>query len=228
MDKKWNDCISDEEITLLYNYDKKTATEILVKKYENYVWYIINLYFPTYRKSMDMFQSGVVGLLKAFKKFDSKKGLFPAYCTPYVKKECSGQIRFESGEESEYFHAINVSVNRAKTALESEGRDITVQEIMSRTNLSEKIVKREMKVDYQNVSYDLLSNSDFEPESLSDNVSAKEILSGLTKYSRMLVKLHVIDGYSFERIAKKLNKSVYVVTQDYKEAIETLRKQIIS
>ena len=231
MEKRLTNEINDNDIVCLFvngGSDAKLATTLLVEKYQDYVHFIIKSFFPSYAvNNDDMFQCGVVGLLKALRTYDPGKSKFTTHCVPFVRKECISQIRFESGEGSEYYHAVHSAVEKAKSKLEAKGKEATVEEVMRLTNLSEKIVRRELGIGYEKASYEAVSNS--EPEDPNESVSAgsiDEILGGLPENLRKIVTRHVINGEDFADIAKSLHRSTYVVTQDYKEAIEILRSQI--
>ena len=65
-------------------------------------------------------------------------------------------IRFLLGETSAYYAQIHQRVINAKNRIKAEGRLVTIEEIMKMTNLSKKIVTRELRIDYTRVSYEKL------------------------------------------------------------------------
>lgn len=229
MKKDWDkDFMSDEDIYFLYQKDKDAALDVLCRKYNSFVFHMSHAEYPTFKKNIeDMYQSGMEGLILSMRTFDPKKGKIPTYGNNFIKKEFSRQVRFDvSGGESEYFYMIHCNIAKAKAYLESIGQEPTVEAVMELTNLSYKVVSREMNVDYTTASFDLLANSDFEPEATENAIAVVELLSGLSDYERNIVRMYVLESLSFEYIGEQVGKDKYVVEQDYNDAIEKLKKQL--
>ena len=86
----------------------------------------------------------------------TNKGTFYNYCYGSIKRELGEHIRFLLGETSAYYAQIHQRVINAKNRIKAEGRLVTIEEIMKMTNLSKKIVTRELRIDYTRVSYEKL------------------------------------------------------------------------
>ncbi|MFR7476986.1 sigma factor, partial [Frisingicoccus sp.] len=156
---KYENFLSDAEIMKIYETNEKAGVEAMVEKYSDYIYYVIKKYYPSFVKdAADMYQNGVIGIIYAMKRYCPEKGAFFSYSTPFIKKEISKHTRFVAAETSEYYASVHNSVKRAETKLESEGKAVSVEAIMCETGLSNKIVKREMKVDRTKVSYDVLTD----------------------------------------------------------------------
>lgn len=226
MEKKYENYMSDAEIMKLYNKDKTHGTEKMLEKYNDYIYYIINKVYPSFhREIQDMYQNGVIGMMNAMTSYNPEKGTFTTHCTPYIKKEISKHVRFISSESSEYFAAIHTSVSRAKTKLETDGKEITVENVMEETGLSKKIVNRELKIDHTKVSYEALESMTSEI-SLTDNFMVNDILSVIPDENSLIIKMKVFDGLTFANIAEKLGKTPHTVRKEYHEGLNMLRESM--
>lgn len=225
--KEYKNYKSDAEIMDMYKKDKKAGSEAMVEKYSDYIYYIINKHYPTfYRETSDMYQHGVIGIMSALRTYNANKGAFTTHCTPFIKKELGKHIRFMSSESSEYFASIHNSVKKAKTKLEVEGGNVTVENLTSETGLSSKIVKRELNVDHTKVSLDVLENVAADM-TLTDGFLVDDILSVIPKENSDVIKMKVIENMTFSKIAKQLGVAVTQVKKDYSDGLDMLREKIV-
>lgn len=223
---KYENCMSDTEIMEIYKKDKHEGITKMVEKYSDYVYYVIRTYYPSFSNEIaDMYQNGVIGIINAMRAYNPEVAAFSTYSTPYIKKEISKHVRFMASESSEYFAAVHNSVERAKTKLETGGEDVTIDNVMSETGLSKKIVKREMNIDRTKVSYETLENVISEM-SLSEKFIVDDILSIVTKEQGDIIKMKVLEGMSFVSIAKLTGRTAFSVKHDYNEGIATLREKM--
>ena len=130
-----------------------------------------------------------------------------------------------ASESSEYFASLHTAVERAKTKIETNGQEVTVENIAEETGLSHKIAKRELKVDHTKVSYEVLAEVGTSM-SLTDDFVVDDILSGIPPESSCVIKMKVVDGLPFTTIAKQLGKTVFRVRQDYHDGIGMLREKM--
>lgn len=150
--------LSDREIMELYRKDRRKGNEAAIKKYNNYIYKSIYQQCPTWlREKEDLYQSGCVGIMTALEGYDADKGKFLTYCSGFVKKELGKQVLIFLGESSEYYAGIHRKVIRSRDRFLAEGRKFTDKEIMKETRLSQKLVRRELGIDYTRVSYEVLA-----------------------------------------------------------------------
>lgn len=226
--KNYDNYISDSEIMNLYTHNEQEGYEKIIDKYSKYIYHIIHAYFPSYHKyTEELYQQGAIGLMNAMKSYDPRKGAFTTHCTPYVKKELSKQIMHISGEPSAYYASIHNAVTRAKSKIEARGDEATIDNIMQETNLSRKIVERELNVDHVKVSYDTLTNISSNME-LSDNFIVEDMLSVLPEDMRDIVRMKAVEGLSFKTIANELGRTLFNVRKDYFAGIDILKNSIVS
>lgn len=224
--REYKDYMSDAEIMDIYKTDKQAGSEKMVEKYTDYVYYLIKKHYPSYYKETDeMYQHGVIGILTALRTFDADRGTFTTHCTPFIKKEIGKHIRYMSSESSEYYASIHSSVEKAKTKIETEGGDVTVDNLTTETGLSKKIVKRELRVDHTKVSFESLENISTDM-ALTDGFVVDDILSVIPEDNGSIIKMRVIEGLPFSTIANHLGITVSKAKKDYNAGLDMLRKNM--
>ena len=160
MGKTEVDTLSDKKIAELYRTDKMIGNEAMINKYNNYIYKIMYNFKNPYilSEKEDLHQAGCVGIMEALRKYDANKGEFYNYCYNYVRKEISEYLRSLSGESSEHFERLHRKVINARDEILKENGTVSVDEIMKRTGISRKLVKREMGIVYTKVSYEHLGD----------------------------------------------------------------------
>lgn len=151
--------ISDKELMELYKADLCKGNAVVIEQYKNYVYDMIHKNYPTYKREIeDLYQAGCEGLMKALKGYDANKGAFYNYCYEFIHGELNKHIRFLNGESSVYYASLHQKIIKAENEIEARGEKVTVEKIMQITGLSRKIVRRELLIDYNKVSFDALDN----------------------------------------------------------------------
>lgn len=226
--EKEKNVMSDAEIMALYQTDAGTAKEKMIEKYSTYIYHVIKTAFPTYAGSrQELYQHGVIGILRAMQGYNPGKSAFLTYCTPYIKNEMSRHVRFLSNESSEYYAAVHNQVERAKTKIEGEGVPVTVETVMKETGMSKKIVKRELNIDRTKVSFDAVPERS-ENMKLNENYVVDDILSVIPEATARIVRMKAVEGKSFEAIAREMHLSAYKIRKQYDKGIELLRERLIA
>lgn len=219
--------MSDAEIMDLYSKNPNDGISKMVEKYSDYIYFIINKHYPSFRKeTSDMYQNGVIGLINAMCNYNADVSAFSTFATPFIKKELSRHVQFMNGDSSEYFASIHNSVEKAKTEIELAGNSITVERVMEKTGLSRKIVNRELKVDRTKVSYDALESHSVKMQ-LPDAFVVNDMLSCIPVRYRQIIAMKVLEDMPFSKIAKELNISITNVKHDYEEGINLLREAVV-
>lgn len=140
----------------------------------------------------------------------------------------NNQVRFALKESSEYYYSTHKKVEDAKRKIEELGQTATIEQIMNETDLSRKIVERELKIEIKMAAYDMLENTFSYDFSVSDEMTKDIYLSDLDEKIRKIIEMKVLDDMSFTQIAKKMNTTKYFVEKAYKDGINILRKKYTS
>ena len=213
----------------VHRMKKKESNEKIVEQYSNYIYSIILKDYSTFIHEIDeLYQCGVDGLLSGYRRYDPDKGEVTTFCTPFIRHKMNEQVRFAMKESSEHYYSTHKKVENAKRKFEERGETVTIEQIMDETNLSRKIVERELKIEMKTASYDILENIFSYDFSVSDEMIKDIYLSGLDEKIRKIIEMKVLDDMSFTQIAEKMNTTRYFVEKDYKKGINILREKYTS
>ena len=213
----------------VHRMKKKENNEKIVEQYSDYIYSIIHKDYSTFIHEIDeLYQCGVSGLLSGYQKYDSDKGEVTTFCTPFIRHEMNNQVRFAMKESSGYYYSTHKKVEDAKRKFEELGQTATIEKIMNETDLSRKIVERELKIEIKMAAYDMLENTFSYDFLVSDEMTKDIYLSDLDEKIRKIIEMKVLDDMSFTQIAKKMNTTKYFVEKAYKDGINILRKKYTS
>ena len=140
----------DETTVLIEQLQKgdKEARKVLIEKNLGLVHHIVKRFLGRGVEMEDLFQIGTIGLMKAIDKFDlSFQVKFSTYAVPLISGEIKRFLRDDgmvkvSRSLKENGWKINRVIEQKKR---EEGRDVTVQELMKETGLSEEEIVMAME-----------------------------------------------------------------------------------
>lgn len=227
---------SDEYIMRVYQTNEQEAKEMMVNKYTDYVYSFLWKSYGTYvakkENRDDFFNSCIIGLLKAMKRYDAKKGAFTTFVTPYMKHEITNQLCVMNEESSTYYSDLSNRIAKAK-----RNGAKSISEIARSANLSEKIVKRELAVaerkktvcetaghEYMICSSSFRNHGD--TTFLDDEFIVNDMLSELDETQKDIIQKHVLNNISFCQIAREYHTTPYEIKKIYQESISILRKAL--
>lgn len=159
--------------------------EEFLKKFENLVHYVLNKFkgslssikHNTNLEYDDLYQLGVIGLLKARKNFDPSRGFqFSTYAIPMIAGEIHRALR-DSNKIKGSRHIIDLKNKIIKDNLD----DLPPNEIAVLLDVPEKTVKA--AIDYR-PSYDYINRTAYQRNYGDDDITLEEML--VDKYSENL------------------------------------------
>ncbi len=182
----------------------------------------------------DLFQVGCLGLTKAFKKFDEKRGIkFSSYAVPYILGEIKNY--FSKNRKIKVSKIINKNYNEIKNQKErfvkEYGREPTVSEISEMLKISIEDVVQALDSSQLVESYDEGKNRDilFE-ESHEKNVSQKvdiqDAIKSLDKIEQQIVKMRFFELKTQDYVAKKLKMTQVMISRKEKKILNHLRVKL--
>ncbi len=133
-----------EELSVLMERSQsgdKEAREVLIEKNLGLVHHIVRRFAGRGYELEDLFQIGVIGLMKAIDKFDLSLGLkFSTYAVPMITGEIKRFLRDDGLlKVSRTIKENGVKVRAARQRLQSSlGREPTLQEIQEDSGLSQE------------------------------------------------------------------------------------------
>lgn len=171
-----------EEVSVLIEKSQagdKEARELLIEKNLGLVHHIVKRFLGRGYDSEDLFQIGVIGLMKSIDKFDLEMGVkFSTYAVPMITGEIKRFLRDDglvkvSRTMKENALKVRLSVQQLQVHL---NREPTIQEIMAKTQLSEEDIILAMEANAEVKSLDsAVYREDGSEVSLLDTVVQGEL-----------------------------------------------------
>ena len=199
----------------------------------------------------DLIQSGNIGLIRAYNKFDIKKGFkFSTYATFWVRKEINDFIEINRNIRIPHNnYSMFVKVEKAKKELEQKGINVCSENISSLTGIPSNKIEQILKLSLSTLSLDvpLIDNDESSLIDLipgSDNTEDYVIDKLNTSEFHQILRDIVDDGivsrrditillyhngffndriYKYDEIGKLYNISKQRVDQICKKAIKAIK-----
>lgn len=223
----------------------KVAREQLINENIGLVWSIVRRFLGRGQEAEDLFQIGVIGLMKAVDKFDlSFEVMFSTYACPMISGEIKRYLRDNNSliKVSRSIKENGWKIKAAKERLAYElGRDATLEELAAATELSmedvvtaleagseiESIYKTVYQGDGNEIYLvDRISEEKNEAESLLNKMTVEQLLTTLTEEERLLITSRYFDDKTQVETAKLLGISQVQVSRLEKKILLKLRKNV--
>ena len=148
-----------EELSVLIERSQageKDAREVLIEKNLGLVHHIVRRFAGRGHDLEDLFQIGVIGLMKAIDKFDLSLGVkFSTYAVPMIAGEIKRFLRDDGPVKvSRTIKENGLKVTLARQKLQAaKGREPTLQEVVEETGLSseEVVIAMEASVEVESI-----------------------------------------------------------------------------
>ena len=223
--------------------DKKSR-DMLVEENIGLVWSIVRRFGSRGYEYDDLFQIGVIGLMKAIDYFNTDYNVkFSTYAVPMITGEIRRFLRDDGMVKvSRQIKDHAYKVHQAREKLFSKlGREANVQELADETGiaLEDVIVAMETntevdslhKVIYQGDSNDIclmdrLEDPNDESERVLNKMLVEKLLEDLKPSERDIIVLRYYCNQTQAQIAKRLGISQVQVSRIEKKAVEKLRERL--
>ncbi len=225
----------------------KVSREQLINENVGLVWSIVRRFLGRGQEAEDLFQIGVIGLMKAVDKFDlSYEVMFSTYAVPMISGEIKRYLRDNNSliKMSRSIKENGWKIKAAKERLAYElGRDATLEELAAATELSmedvvtaleagseiESIYKTVYQGDGNEIYLvDRIQEEKNEAESLIDRMTVEQLLASLTKEERLLITSRYFEDKTQVETAKLLGISQVQVSRLEKKILLKMRKNVQS
>ena len=236
---KNNDAEIKELIYKAQNGDK-SAKEALVTQNSPLVWSIVKKYRGRL-EAEDLYQIGVIGLLKCIEKFDLKYDVrFSTYAVPMIMGEIKRFLRDdgiikvsrplkELNTKAKYAaESFSAKNNREPSLSElAEILSVDTEELVQALDSSKEVESLFSEV-YRDSPYptylgDKISGSS---DDLLEKLNIKEAVRSLPERERKIIELRYFQDETQQQVAKKLGISQVQVSRIEKKVLSAMRKKL--
>jgi RNA polymerase primary sigma factor len=229
--------------------DGKAAQEHLIKANSRLVVSVAKKYVGRGVPFLDLIQEGNIGLIRAVKKFDYRRGYkFSTYATWWIRQAVTRAIADQGRTirvPVHMYEQINRLARVSRQLVQELGRDPTVEEIAEELGVSPKKVERTIKVSQRPLSLEMPVGEeddsflgdfieDSEAPSPTDQASQQllrdqidDIFISLTPREVRILQLRfgLVDGYSYtlEEVGRKFGVTRERIRQIEAQALGRLR-----
>lgn len=199
--------------------------------------YKIASYFTNYAYKQDLIQAGVIGMIKAYRKYDdSYNTKFTTYAYDYIVGEMKKHIREDKGiKVSRDIKSLYNKIEQARVLLEQRlHKNPTIKELSDFLSISEEELSYAINSSNNIDSLDMAIKSDSKDLSLYDVIPDKvddidslidlrNSLNKLNSFERKLIESRYIFDLSQQQTASKLGISQVQVSRNEKKIMMKLK-----
>ena len=216
-------------------------TKIILEN-QNLIYKLTHL-FEKYGKKEDLFQVGVIGLMKAYQKFDSSyETKFTTYAYPYILGEMKKYIREDKG--------IKISRDITKLRLQIEKASILLSQKLMREATSKELaeflevplfyIEEAMNSSLEILSIDYPIVEDGKPMKLSDVLAEekrydktdlldlKNAIESLNNEEKNLVTMRFYQDKTQQETAQSLGISQVQVSRHEQKVLTKLKQKLVA
>ena len=234
----------EQIINLLFEYQngQKEVFKDLVEGNLKLVLSVVQKYNNRKENLDDIFQIGVLGLIKAINNFDlTKNVLFSTYAVPMISGEIKRYLRDNNmlKVSRQLKDTAYKSLKVKEEFMKNNNREPSIKEISEILKIDEYEIKEAFDSSYSVVSIyepiinetgddlyliDQLSNDNFENNHLIDYITLEEALDKLDSSHKKIIHKRYFEDLTQVEIAKEFNVSQAQISRIEKQALSELRK----
>lgn len=230
-------------------FDGKLAQDCLIKANSRLVVSVAKKYIGRGVPFLDLIQEGNIGLIRAVKKFDHRRGYkFSTYATWWIRQAVTRAIADQGRTirvPVHMYEQINRVTRATRDLAQQLGRDPTMEEIACELGMSPDKVKQVMQVAERPLSLEMTIHEE-DDASLTDFIEDEEVASPAFTASRqqlrdvlnevldtlsprevriLQLRFGLVDGYNYtlEEVGRKFGVTRERVRQIESQALGRLR-----
>ena len=211
-----------------------------IEKYNNLV-YSITHYFENYKNKEDLYQAGIIGLIKAYKKFDPNINVkFSTYAYSYILGEMRKLMREDKGIKiSRDITRLNYQIEKAKSNLSQRlCRNPSVKDLSEFLEVEESDIVEALKTVGVMQSIDETINSDGKEMTLHDKISDNSMdlntliafkveLNKLTPFEKEILNKRYMDDLSQSEVASIMGLSQVKVSREEQKIKKKIKERLM-
>ena len=224
---------------------EKEVREVLIEQNLGLVHHIVKRFLNRGYDTEDLFQIGVIGLIKAIDKFDPSFDVkFSTYAVPLIAGEIKrflrddGMVKVsrtlkENGSRVKYARErLSLRINREPTLQEvSKEAGLTIEEVILAMEANVQVESIYQSV-YQNDGNEiymvdqLADKGKDEQEKMLNHLVIKQLIEGLPETEQKLIRLRYYQDKTQTEVAKMLGISQVQVSRMEKKILLVLRERM--
>ena len=204
--------------------------------------YKLTHYFKNYENKEDLFQAGCIGMVKAYKKYDSSFNVkFTTFAFPYILGEMKKFAREDKGIKiSKDISRLNSKIEQATIILSQKlMREPTIYELSSFLDISTYDLAEAINSTNNIMSIDEVINNDGKEVTLHDIIKDKETdldslialrsaIKGLSDFEKELIGKRYYKDMTQKEVAECLGISQVQVSRKEQKVLTKLKSKIAS
>lgn len=204
--------------------------------------YKLTHYFKNYENKEDLFQAGCIGMVKAYKKYDSSFNVkFTTFAFPYILGEMKKFVREDKGIKiSKDISKLNSKLEKATIILSQKlMREPTLEELSSFLDIPTYDLAEAINSTNNIMSIDEVISSDGKDITLHDIIKDKETdldslialrsaIEGLTDFEKELIGKRYYEDMTQKEVASYLGISQVQVSRKEQKVLTKLKSKIVS
>ena len=204
--------------------------------------YKLTHYFKNYENKEDLFQAGCIGMVKAYKKYDSSFNVkFTTFAFPYILGEMKKFAREDKGIKiSKDISRLNSKIEQATIILSQKlMREPTIDELSSFLDISTYDLAEAINSTNNIMSIDEVINNDGKEVTLHDIIKDKETdldslialrsaIKGLSDFEKELIGKRYYKDMTQKEVAECLEISQVQVSRKEQKVLTKLKSKIAS
>ena len=204
--------------------------------------YKLTHYFKNYENKEDLFQAGCIGMVKAYKKYDSSFNVkFTTFAFPYILGEMKKIAREDKGIKiSKDISRLNSKIEQATIILSQKlMREPTIDELSSFLDISTYDLAEAINSTNNIMSIDEVINNDGKEVTLHDIIKDKETdldslialrsaIKGLSDFEKELIGKRYYKDMTQKEVAECLGISQVQVSRKEQKVLTKLKSKIAS
>lgn len=204
--------------------------------------YKLTHYFKNYENKEDLFQAGCIGMVKAYKKYDSSFNVkFTTFAFPYILGEMKKFAREDKGIKiSKDISRLNSKIEQATIILSQKlMREPTIDELSSFLDISTYDLAEAINSTNNIMSIDEVINNDGKEVTLHDIIKDKEndldslialrsAIKGLSDFEKELIGKRYYKDMTQKEVAECLGISQVQVSRKEQKVLTKLKSKIAS
>lgn len=204
--------------------------------------YKLTHYFKNYENKEDLFQAGCIGMVKAYKKYDSSFNVkFTTFAFPYILGEMKKFAREDKGIKiSKDISRLNSKIEQATIILSQKlMREPTIDELSSFLDISTYDLAEAINSTNNIMSIDEVINNDGKEVTLHDIIKDKETdldslialrsaIKGLSDFEKELIGKRYYKDMTQKEVAECLGISQVQVSRKEQKVLTKLKGKIAS